>query len=80
VTFSTLYGFAFPKGTPKEVIDKFSNAQKKAIEKYSKELIESYNKIDMVPTFLDGPSMVKEYNKQYEIMQSLSAEIAQAGK
>ena len=54
--------------------------QKKAIEKYSKELSESYNKIDMVPTFLDGPSTVREYNQQYEIIRSLSKEIAQAGK
>jgi tripartite-type tricarboxylate transporter receptor subunit TctC len=80
VTFSTLYGFAFPKGTPKDVIDKFSTAQKRAIEKYSKELNESYNKIDMVPAFLDGPATVKEFNRQYEIIRSLSKEIAQAGK
>ena len=80
VTFSVLYGFAFPKGTPKEIVDKFSGAQKKVIEKYSKELTESYNKIDMVPTFLDGPDTVREFNKQYEVIRSISKEIAQASK
>ena len=80
VAFSTLYGFAFPRGTSKEVVEKFSTAQKKAIEKYSKDLNESYNKIDMVPSFLDAPSTVKEFSKQYEIIRSLSKEINQAGK
>ncbi len=80
ITFSTLYGFAFPKGTPKDVVDKFATAQRKAIEKYSRELNESYNKIDMVPSFLDGPGTVKEFNNQYEIIRGLSKKIGPAGK
>jgi tripartite-type tricarboxylate transporter receptor subunit TctC len=80
ITFSTLYGFAFPKGTSKEIVDKFSIAQKKAIEKYSRELNESYNKIDMLPAFLDGPATVKEFTNQYEIIRSLSKKIGSPGK
>lgn len=80
VKFSTWYTFAFPKGTPKEIVDTFSNAQKKAIEKYSREISEGLRKVDMWPIFLDRQETLKEFEHQYTVIQMISKEAGPAEK
>ena len=79
-SFSTWYTFAFPKGTPKDVVDKFSEAQKKTIEKYSKEISEGLRKVDMWPVFMDRQATVKEFDNQYEVIRTLMKEAGRAIK
>jgi len=78
--FSTWYTFAFPKGTPKEIVDKFSTAQKKAIEKYSKEITQNLRKVDMWPIFMDQEATVKEFQNQYEVIRAIMKEAGPASK
>jgi tripartite-type tricarboxylate transporter receptor subunit TctC len=78
--FSTWYTFAFPRGTPKDVVDRFSAAQKKAIEKYSKEISEALRRVDMWPIFMDRQATVKEFQNQYEVIRMIMKEAGPAAK
>jgi tripartite-type tricarboxylate transporter receptor subunit TctC len=78
--FSTWYTFAFPKGTPKEVVDRFSTAQQKAIEKYSREISEGLRRVDMWPIFMDREATVKEFQNQYEVIRMIMKEAGPAAK
>jgi len=79
-SFSTWYTFAFPKGTPKDVVDKFSEAQKKTIDKYSKEIGERLRKVDMWPIFMDRQATVKEFDNQYDVIRTIMKETGPATK
>jgi tripartite-type tricarboxylate transporter receptor subunit TctC len=72
VTFSTWYTFAFPKGTPKQIVDVFSGAQEKAIKKYSKEITESLGNLNMWPVFMDRERTRDEFINQYNLIKSIA--------
>jgi tripartite-type tricarboxylate transporter receptor subunit TctC len=78
--FSTWYTFAFPKGTPKEVVAKFARAQKKALETYSEEISDSLRRVDMWPIVMDPEATVKEFQNQYEVIRAVMAEVAPAAR
>ena len=80
VTFSTWYTFAFPKGTPKEAVDKFSEAQKKTIEKYGKEIGERLRRVDMWPISMDRQATVKEFDNTYDAIRTIMMEAGPAAK
>jgi len=74
VLFSTWYTFAFPKATPKAIVDTFAKAQQKALEKYKKEITESLNRVNMWPAFGDPEAAVKEFKNQYHVIQQIMRE------
>jgi len=53
VTPAGRYWYMFPKGTPKECVDKFSEAQEMAVKRYGKEITERLKKIEMWTDFLN---------------------------
>lgn len=64
--FSIKYSFAFPKGTPKAIVDKFTQAQERASKRYSREIREGLRKIEMWPDFLSPQDTIKEFKKDQE--------------
>jgi tripartite-type tricarboxylate transporter receptor subunit TctC len=72
VTFSTWYTFAFPKGTPKKIVDIFSRAQENAIKKYSKEITESLGNLNMWPVFMNQGETRDEFINQYNLIKSIA--------
>jgi tripartite-type tricarboxylate transporter receptor subunit TctC len=63
------YSLAFPKGTPPEMVAQVYDAQKKAIEKYSKEITASLWKVEQWPDFRTPEDSRKRY-KDLEILFS----------
>jgi tripartite-type tricarboxylate transporter receptor subunit TctC len=63
------YSLAFPKGTPPEMVARVFEAQKKAIEKYSKEIKASLWKVEQWPDFRTPEDSRKRY-KDLEILFS----------
>jgi tripartite-type tricarboxylate transporter receptor subunit TctC len=63
------YSLAFPKGTPPEMVARVYDAQKKAIEKYSKEIKASLWKVEQWPDFRTPEDSRKRY-KDLEILFS----------
>jgi tripartite-type tricarboxylate transporter receptor subunit TctC len=74
VEYSGRYGFMFPKGTPEEMVEKFATAQKKAVEKYSKEISEAMIKVDIWPIFLDRQEAQNEFKMQYDVLRAIYAD------
>ena len=74
VYFSTWYSFAFPKGTPEEIVDTFARAQEKAIQKYKKEITQNLNRVNMWPAFGDPQAAVKEFRNQYNVIKEIMEE------
>jgi hypothetical protein len=64
----------FPKGTPEEMVEKFATAQKKAVEKYSKEISEEMIKVDIWPIFLDRQEAQNEFKMQYDVLRAIYAD------
>jgi tripartite-type tricarboxylate transporter receptor subunit TctC len=52
IIISTVYSFCFPKRTPKEVFDRFCDAQQKAIQQYKEEIKTDLKKVEQFATFL----------------------------
>lgn len=63
------YSLAFPKGTPPEIVSRVYDAQKKAIEKYSKEIKASLWKVEQWPDFRSPEDSRRRY-KDLEILFS----------
>jgi tripartite-type tricarboxylate transporter receptor subunit TctC len=61
-----LYTLCLPNGVPKEVYDKFCVAQKKAIDRYGKELGETFQKVEIWADFLNPEETVKLVKQERE--------------
>ena len=71
IVISTVYSFCFPKGTPKEIVDRFSAAQQKAIQQYKEEIKADLKKVEQFATFL-GP---EETRKAYVDLRETASKI-----
>lgn len=75
-----LYCFAFPKGTPQPIVDRFTDAQKKAIEKYRKEIKEALRRVEQWADFRTGPETLKAYRDQYKVYFKIAQELGVEAK
>ena len=78
--FTTWYSFAVPKGTPSPIVETLAEAQKKALEKYGKEIAEGLRRVEMWPMFLDRQASLQEFRKQYDTLRELAGNIGPGGK
>ncbi len=78
VSYTSLYTFLFPKGTPADIIKKFSEAQKNAQSKYAKEIADAFGKVQMYPANLSGEETMKEYQVKYDQLRALLKEFGPA--
>lgn len=75
IVISPRYSFCFPKGTPKEIVATFSQAQDKAFKKYAKEIKDGLSRVEIWADFLSYEDTVQYYKKQYEFLYKLSEEL-----
>jgi len=69
------YSLCIPKGTPKEIIEILSNAQKTALEKNQKEINESLRKVEIWASFLTPQESIKELKGQEDLFLKLAKEL-----
>ena len=70
----------FPKGTPKEIIDKFSRAQESAIKRYSKEIKEGLRRAEIWADFRSFEDTMEQYKKEYLFYLKLCEELGVVAK
>jgi tripartite-type tricarboxylate transporter receptor subunit TctC len=75
VTISCNYSFAFPKGTPKEIVNKIYEAEKKAFAQYEKELAAAFDKVEQFPSFKGPDEIRKLYLEEMKIYQQIAKEL-----
>ena len=80
IVVPTAYAFAFPKGTPQAVVDRFADAQKKAIEKYRKEITEGLRKVEQWASFRSAEDTRKMYQEGYKLYFKLAQELGAVAK
>ena len=80
ISITSSYTFCLPKGTSKEVVDILSNAQKKAFEKYSKEIKESMVKVEVWARLMTPQETMEKYKKDYDSYYKLAEELGVLAK
>jgi len=75
-----LYTFAFPQGTPQPIVDRFADAQKKAIEKYRKEITEGLRRVEQWADFRTAQDTVKAFREQYNVYFKVAQELGVVAK
>jgi tripartite-type tricarboxylate transporter receptor subunit TctC len=70
----------FPKGTAKEIIDKFSKAQESAIKRYTKEIKEGLRRVEIWADFRSPEDTMEQYKKDYLFYFKLCEELGVVAK
>lgn len=74
-SITSSYTFCVPKGTPKEIVDTLSMAQKKALEKYRKEIQENMAKVEVWARPMTSQETMDKYKKDYGMYYKLAEEL-----
>jgi len=69
-----------PKGTPKEIVAKFVQAQDRAFKKYAKEIEEGLEKFEMYAEFLSPEVTMAEFKKEYDLLYKIANEMGVVAK
>ena len=69
------YSFCFPKGTPPAVVDKFSKAQQRAFEKYSKEIKEYLRRVEIFAQMIGPEEALKMYKTDWDLYSKMADEL-----
>jgi tripartite-type tricarboxylate transporter receptor subunit TctC len=80
IVVPTAYAFAFPKGTPQAVVDRFADAQKKAVEKYREEITEGLRKVEQWASFRSAQDTMKIYQEGYKVYFRMAQELGVVAK
>jgi tripartite-type tricarboxylate transporter receptor subunit TctC len=72
--------FFFPRGTPKEIVDKFSNAQETAIKTHTKDIKEGLRRVEIWSDFRNTDETLAQYRKDYLFYLKLCEEIGAVAK
>lgn len=75
-----LFSFAFPKGTPRPIVDRFVDAQKKAIGKYRKELAEELRKVEQWADFRSPEATLEAYRVEHDVYFKIAQDLGWAAK
>ncbi len=79
-SITSSYTFCVPKGAPKEIVDTLSMAQKKAFEKYRKEIQENMAKVEVWARPLTSQETMDKYKKDYGMYYKLAEELGVLAK
>jgi len=80
ISITSSYTFCLPKGTPREIVETLSIAQKKAFEKYRREIQENMAKVEVWARLLTSQETMDKYRKDYEIYYKLAEELGVVAK
>lgn len=70
----------FPKGTPKEIVEKFSSAQEKAFKEFPRELKEGLRKVEMWVEVLNVEDTKKLIKSDHELISKIAEELGVTAK
>jgi tripartite-type tricarboxylate transporter receptor subunit TctC len=80
ISITSSYTLCVPKGTPKGVVDILANAQKKAYEKYPKEIGEAMEKVEVWARLLTPQETMEKYKKDYGIYYQIAKDLGVLAK
>jgi len=69
------YSLCLPKGTPKEIVDLLSSAQKTALDKNQKEIKEALRKVEIWASFLTPQESIRELKGQQDLFLKIAKEL-----
>jgi len=69
------YSFCFPKGTPPAMVDKFSKAQQRAFEKYSKEIKEYLRRVEIFAQMIGPEEALRMYKTDWDLYSKMADEL-----
>ncbi len=69
-----------PRGTPKEIVDKLYNAQKKAFERYPREVKESLRKVEYWAYFFDPQKSIQKFNEERDFLLKMAQDLGVVAK
>lgn len=69
------YSFAFPKGTPREIVNKFYEAEKKAFAQHEKEMAAAFDKVEQYPAFMGPQEIRRLYQEEMKLYQEIAKEM-----
>jgi tripartite-type tricarboxylate transporter receptor subunit TctC len=75
ITISVVFSLWFPKGTPQEIVDKFCEAQERAVNRYSKEIKAGLRKVEIWGEFLSPGETMKRFKKDHEVFSKIAEEL-----
>lgn len=75
IAISPRYSLCFPKGTPEEIVNKFSKALEMAFNRYGKEIKEGLRRVEIWAVFLNREEALKHYKTQYELLYKIAEEL-----
>ncbi len=80
IVLSATYSLCFPKGTPKEIVNELHDAQKKAFERYAKEIKEGMRKVEVWAQFLGPEETMRQWKKEYDLIYKIAEELGVVAK
>jgi tripartite-type tricarboxylate transporter receptor subunit TctC len=80
ISITSSYTFCVPKGTPREVVETLSNAQRKAMEKYAGEIKANMARIEVWACNLTPEETMARYKKDYAAYYKLAEELGVLAK
>lgn len=75
IVVTSHYSFCFPKGTPPNVVDRFFDAQKKAVEKYPNDIKSGLRKVEQWADFRNLEDSRKIFKEADELFAKLAKEL-----
>lgn len=80
VVVRACYSFAVPKSTPKEVVDRLYQAQRKAFERYPSEIAQGLRKVELWSSLSSPEEAVAGYREDYQLLYKLADELGAIAK
>ncbi|HYB20037.1 MAG TPA: tripartite tricarboxylate transporter substrate binding protein [Thermodesulfobacteriota bacterium] len=80
ILMPSLYCFAFQKDTPKQIVDRFQDAQNKAIQKYPKEIKEGLRRVEQWAEFLTPQDTLKKFRDFQILCRKMAQELGVQAK
>lgn len=75
IAFSCNYSLAVPKGTPKEIVMKFYEAEKKAFANHEKEMAAAWERVEQYPSFMGPEEIRKLYLEEMKLYREIAKEL-----
>jgi len=80
IVLSATYSLCFPKGTTQDIVNRLNHAQKKAFERYPKEIKEGMRKVEVWAEFLSPEETMKQWRKEYQMIYKIAEELGVVAK
>ena len=75
IAFSCNYSFAFPKGTPVEIVNKIYEAEKKVFAKDEKEMTAAFERVEQYPSFVSPQEIRRKYLEEMKLYEGIAREL-----